>query len=272
MKKSVSATLAGLTAGAIALTLVGCDWSTGGGTNAFNTSQGAGININFSGFYRGELDGGRAVQDTSSGNIVSFNIAQVGNSLTVVDNQGSTYNGSVGSPGLVSEPVGGVFPAGAELVQSQVNWSGKDGVSARDIDFVGTIHVVSVIDIVQDIESSSDSSTSTDSSSTTTTVLDNNTTQIVIIEVDGTQTTTTTILQRSDTGEIISSNTSVTSTQSSSTFDGYQITEANSQYRLEGTWVEVGGKVSPVQARSAGSAGLITVEDTTTDNIDEQAE
>jgi len=261
MKKSVSASFAGLAAGLIILTTAGCDWSSGGGTNAFNTSQGAGIDINFSGFYRGELTGGKAVQNTSNGNILSFNIAQVGNSLTVRDNQGSTYNGSVGSPGRVADPVRGVFPAGAQIVQSQVNWSGKDGVAAKDIDFVGTIHLVSVIDIKQDIKSSSESSTSTDSSSSTTTVLGNNTTQIVTIEVDGDTTTTITTLQQTDTGEIISSNTSVTRTDDSSTFDGYQITEANSQYRLEGTWVEVDGKVSPVQARSAGSSGVVIVEE-----------
>jgi len=268
MKKSVSASIAGLAAGVILLTHTGCDWSSGGGTNAFNTSQGAGVTINFSGFYRGEFPGGRAVQNTTSGNITSFNIAQVGNSLTVRDNQGSTYNGSVGSPGRVADPVGGVFPAGAQIVQSQVNWTGKDGVSARDIDFVGTIHLVSVIDIVQDIESSSDSSTSSDSSSSTTTVLGNNTTQIITIEVDGDTTTTTTVLQQTDTGQIISSNTSVTSTRNSSTFNGYQITEANSQYRLEGTWVEIGGKVSPVQARSAGSSGVVVVEEDVPDDLE----
>jgi hypothetical protein len=249
------------------LSTSGCDWSSGGGVNSFNTSQGAGFNLNFSGFYRGELSGGRAVEATSGGTITSFTVNHVGNSLTVVDNNGSTYQGTVGSPGVVSDPINGVYPAGAELVQSQVSWKGRDIASGQQVEFVGIIHVVSVIDIEQEIESSSSTETTQDGVTTTVNQLDENTVETITVIVDGETTTTITTVTDSSTGEVISSSTTSSSTETESSFDGYQITEANSQYRLEGTWIEEFGLVSRVQARSAGSAGLITVEEPPTEDL-----
>ncbi|MCZ7591215.1 MAG: hypothetical protein M5U15_03255 [Kiritimatiellae bacterium] len=86
----------------------GCDWSSGG--DSLNTSQGAGVNINFSGVYNGNI-GGRAVDRTSAGNISHLTIRQSGNRIEVVDSQGSHYSGSVGAPGVVSQPTGdGGYP------------------------------------------------------------------------------------------------------------------------------------------------------------------
>ena len=98
---------------------VGCDWSAGGTDDGFNTSQGAGVNINFSGVYDGALGGGRAVSQTSgAGAIWRLVISQGGNRVDVTDNQGSTYSGTVGSPGAVSAGSSGVFPAGAQPLQA----------------------------------------------------------------------------------------------------------------------------------------------------------
>ncbi len=44
----------------------------------------------------------------------------------------------------------------------------------------------------------------------------------------------------------------------------YYITEANTQYRLEGTWMEEDGVVSQVDAISKGSSATITSTETTT--------
>ena len=280
MKKVLFASVATAAIGALALVQTGCDWSSGGATNSFNTSQGAGININFSGFYRGELNDGKAVDRPSAGKITTFTMTQVGNRLDAIDNQGSRYSGSVGSPGLVSQPVNGVYPAGAELVQSQVSFSGRDIVSGKDIEFVGIVHVVSVIDIEQEIESSSETETSTDTRTDTIVNVGQDTTETITVVTIGTpgdpfySQSTTTVVTDNQTGEEISRTTTRTGSETSSSFDGYQITEANSQYRLEGTWIETYGNVSTVQARSAGSAGLIQVvdEDEDTDFEDDPNE
>ena len=289
MNKVVSASILGLLAGVVILSTTGCDWSSGGGTNSFNTSQGAGVNINFSGVYRGELSGGKVVDKTSGGNIQALTISQTGNRLTIVDNQGSTYTGTVGSPGLLALP-DGTIPAGADFVQSQVSFSGKDGVSARDIEFVGIIHAVSVRDIQGkttekvDVSSSGSGSTNFNNSGSSTTggsqstrVFNDgtNTTTITITIVPlpngGSSTTTTEVTTENQTGREVSRNVTTSnssgsgsgsssgsgSTATTTTFTDFQISEANTQYRLEGTWIEQGGFTSGVKARSPGSAGSI---------------
>ena len=147
---------------ALAVTgLVGCDWSSN--STSLNTSQGAGVNINFSGVYDGNLAGGKAVDKPTKGNILRLVISQSGNRVEVVDNQGSRYEGTVGSPGVVSQPdSSGAYPIGAELVQAQISFSGKDEVSQRNIQFVGIIHAVAV----EDVNGESKTSTSTDTDGT----------------------------------------------------------------------------------------------------------
>jgi len=289
MNKLVSNSLAALLGAGMLLANFGCDWSSGGGSNSFNTSQGAGVNLNFSGVYRGELSGGKVVDKTSGGNIQTLTMSQVGNSLTVIDNQGSRYTGSVGSPGLAALP-DGTIPAGAEFLQSQVNFSGKDGVSARDIEFVGIIHAVSVTDIqgkttVKTASSGSTNFSNTGSTSgegrTTTRSVNNGTTTttetISEIGTPGTafyEVTTTTVVTDNATGVEISRNSSTTKSSGSGSGNGntsvstetttFSITEANTQYRLEGTWIEEGGFTSGVKARSPGSSGTIQTTSTET--------
>jgi hypothetical protein len=289
MNKLVSSSMALLLGVGILVANSGCDWSSGGGTGSFNTSQGAGVNLNFSGVYRGELSGGKVVDKTSGGNIQTLTISQVGNSLTVIDNQGSRYTGSVGSPGLAALP-DGTIPAGAEFLQSQVNFSGKDGVSARDIEFVGIIHAISVTDIQgkTTVKSSNSGSTnfnntgssSSQGSTTTRTVNNGDTTTTETILTVGSpgdpfyQVTTTTVVTENATGVELSRNTTTTGNSGSNNSSGsgsvttetttFSITEANTQYRLEGTWIEQGGFTSGVKARSPGSAGSIQTTETET--------
>lgn len=246
-----------LLASALVVTMLftGCDgWSTNDA--GFNSSEGAGATVNFSGFYKGYPDGSRAVKNTSAGNIVSITIQQGGNTVEAHDNQGSTYRGSVGSPGAVSPSSDSGYSAGAELVQAQINFSGHDNVAQKNISFAGVIHAVAVTDITK-------SDTSEEGSEITTDEWSDNTNRVVTTtETVGTpgdpfyRVTVTTVTYNLKTGEELSR------TVKSSGSTSYSLTEANTQYRLQGTWVEEGGVVSDVDALSPGSAGVIT---TTTD-------
>lgn len=248
---------------AVGLTLLlGCEWTTGGSDEGFNTSRGAGINVNFSGVYQGMLGGGRAVSQTSAGAITRLVISQGGNTVEVVDNQGSTYHGSVGSPGAVATASGGAYPAGAELVQAQITWSGKDEVAQRDVEFVGVIHVIAVTDIQGTTREDTSTDSDTDTETRTYTVVQGGKTNIIVettIPVPG-GSIKTTITIDGETGEEISRTEERieedVSTRTRST--EFSITEANSQYRLEGTWIEDGGVTARVDARSPGTAGVIT--------------
>jgi len=111
------------------LGLWGCEWEGGDG---FNTSGGAGVNVNFSGTY--------AVSGVPG--VTSLVISQTGNALQGSDNLGNLYSGSIGSPGVVARPnEDGAFPAGASMLQTQFSLS-SDGA-----DIVGNIRAVAVTDV-----------------------------------------------------------------------------------------------------------------------------
>lgn len=226
----------GLMVLAATMMIVGCDWSSGGGSSGYNTSQGAGVNINFSGVYRGELSGGRAV---SGANITTLTISQTGNRLSAVDNNGSRYEGSFGSPGLVANANNGTYPPGAELVQGQVNFSGVNNATGKKIQFAGIVHVVTITDVQGDTTTS----TSTSSAGTNNTSNVSINTGPVSVNTEYTnndQTTTTTTLTTT-----------------------FSIDSSNANYRMEGTWVEEGGGTYAFKARSPGTSGLITTATTT---------
>ena len=250
----------------LSVVLAGCDWSSGGSSDGFNTSQGAGININISGVYAGAI-GGRAVERTSgAGQILSLVVSQSGNTVEVSDNQGSRYQGTIGSPGAVAKATGGVFPAGAELVQYQINFSGKDEVAAQNIEFVGIIHVISVTDIRG--TSSTSGSTTTDQSTRTTTETEvdpvNDTTTVTYhytdcsVDPNNCVTRDRVVVTQTSTGDVISDVTTTTGSTTTSSTRTYSITEVNSQLRLEGTWIEAGGLSARVDAISRGAGGTIT--------------
>lgn len=245
------------------LVLTACDWSSGGDTG-FNTSRGAGVNVNFSGVYSG-TGGGRAVSQTSAGNITTLTISQGGNRVDVRDNQGSSYSGSVGSPGAVSDGADGTYPAGAEIAQAQINFSGHDNVSGKNISFAGVIHVVSVTDIQGSTssDSSSDNYTYTENTVTEVGVNNEQVTTLTVIAYDPRtgdevfrEVTTTTV---KPSGETTTETRTITDNRTSTSTTTYSLTEANSQYRLQGTWVEEGGVSSSVDALSSGANGVVTV-------------
>lgn len=237
------------------LLFTGCEgWSSGGSADSFNTSEGAGISINFSGVFNGNLAGGLAVSATSGGPITRLVVSQSGNAVEVEDNNGSKYKGSVGSPGAVADAQSGVYPAGAELAQSQIAFSGHDNVAAKNVQFVGIIHAVAVADIKG--STTSDNSTSTQNPVTTTTTTDG--TNLTVTTVDNTVPGTTVTIVKTEnaqTGQVISQTT--TTTHSGTATTTYSLTEANTQYRLEGTWVEEGGVSANVDALSQGASGTI---------------
>lgn len=268
MKNVLSASAVAALALAL-MTNTGCEWTGGGGTDSFNTSKGAGININFTGVYDGNLGGGLAVGKTSAGSVRRLNILQTGSRLEITDNQGSKYFGDVGSPGTVVDlETTTVVPAGAELVQSQITWSGKDNVANKQVEFVGVIHAVSVTDIKGNAENTTDTSTDTDidnrvttttvvhnTNDTTTTTITTPLTEEVIVEDDRTgRTISRTVTRiRSDVANDV-----VTTTRQ------FLLTEANSQFRLEGTWIETAGVTANVDALSPGGRSSLTSSTTTT--------
>ena len=258
----------------LSVVLAGCDWSAGGSSDGFNTSRGAGVNINVSGVYSGAING-RAVERTSgAGQILSLVVSQSGNTVEVTDNQGSRYQGTIGAPGAVASATGGIYPAGAELVQYQINFSGKDNVAAQDVEFVGTIHAVSVTDIRGTSSTSGSSTTDQNTRTTTETVVDvvKDTTTDTITTTIGApgdpfyRVTTQVIVTDNSTGDVISNTTTTTGTSSTTTTRTYSITEANTQMRLEGTWIEAGGLSARVDAISRGTGGTIT--ETSTETVE----
>ena len=258
----------------LSVVLAGCDWSAGGSSDGFNTSKGAGVNINVSGVYSGAING-RAVERTSgAGQILSLVVSQSGNTVEVTDNQGSRYQGTIGAPGAVATATGGIYPAGAELVQYQINFSGKDNVAAQDVEFVGTIHAVSVTDIRGTSSTSGSSTTDQNTRTTTETVVDvvKDTTTDTITTTIGApgdpfyRVTTQVIVTDNSTGDVISNTTTTTGTSSTTTTRTYSITEANTQMRLEGTWIEAGGLSARVDAISRGVGGTIT--ETSTETVE----
>lgn len=281
---------------AVAGVPTGCEWS-GGSSNSFNTSRGAGININISGVYEGLLGGGKAVE-TSRGNIRSLTLTQAGNRVEVVDNQGSRYRGTVGVPDVrTTATKGGTIPPRTEIMQFQVNWQGTDGVAAKEVQFVGVIDVVT-IEQVQSTEqttsrtvarttnnSSGGSSSSTRrTNNTITTEPDDNgngggggsNTNIIEDIGDGTNiigflnafvgaTTTnaeTEVDRESESNQSNEEAVDTDDTVETTTTRTFSLTAANSQFRLRGTWVEAGGRSGSVSALSPGS-GLISNTDTT---------
>lgn len=71
------------------------DWTSG--TKSNSSSSGKVGDFNLTNVYEGQLSGGRAVSSTSAGRITRFNIQQSGSSLLVIDNQGSRYEGFIGN-------------------------------------------------------------------------------------------------------------------------------------------------------------------------------
>ncbi|MCZ7591214.1 MAG: hypothetical protein M5U15_03250 [Kiritimatiellae bacterium] len=168
------------------------------------------------------------------------------------------------------------------MVQSQISWQGKDGVAQRDVEFVGVIHAVTVDDIKGSQEVKTSTSTASDSSnssadgatSKTETVTDGPITTKTKTEIFGEPGTgyyeeivTVTVIDNT-TGKIIKEDTTRSSNSSKSknnevitqTVNTYVMTEANIQYRLEGTWIEKNSPiVSRVDAISRGTYGIVTI-------------
>jgi hypothetical protein len=234
----------------------GCEWS--GGNSDYNTSRGAGADINISGVYSGLLAGGKAVSSTSNGNITSFTLTQTGNRIDVIDNQGSRYSGTIGAPAISSVAAGtAVLPPGWQAVQYQVSWTGKDGVAAVDVQFTGVIDLVTI-----DRVEATDSSSSSSSSSQVSYEYDDEDGdgQTIVIEEPAGDGTTNIIIIVSGASNVQSS-AEFSNESSTESTKSYSFSEANSQLRLRGSWIEQGGRSSSVSCASPGNAGTLTVEE-----------
>lgn len=225
--KRFAMNLMSLTALAATVFVVACDWESGSQAN-FNSRVN---NVNISGVYEGQLSGGRAVSNNSNGAVRTLNIQQSGNSITVIDNQGSRYEGTVTAPDVRSDLSSDSLLTGTIIVAYQIGFAGKDGVAARDIEFSGNL-TLGTITNVQASSSGSDQ----DSSSTTDVV------EGPVVDGD----TTTTVTSQSNTSSESSSSRS------------FNLTENNASMRLRGTWIEQGGVVASVNALAPVNAFTIT--------------
>jgi len=136
--------MAGIVLGASLIAVfTACDdkWEDGGD---FNTSQGAGINVNFSGVYQARAAGGVLVPEGEDGEdpITRLIITQIGNTIEVRDDFNKLYTGSMGSPGVMGASASGSYPAGATMLQAQINFTNN-----KNVDFVGIIRAVAVTDV-----------------------------------------------------------------------------------------------------------------------------
>ena len=250
----------------------GCDWGSGGG-NSFNSSEGAGVQVNFSGYYSGNYPDGKAVETSSGAPITHLTMTEAGNACQVIDNNGNKYNGSFGSPGLVystGNSSNSVIPAGAELMNAQVNFSGTDYSSGHKVTFVGVIHVVAVQDIQTTVSGSGSgatngTSTTGNGQAQTTTTSDDGTNTVVTETIPtGSGTTTIVTTYNDTTHQQVSQTTTTTANASNSSGSGsgqsstYSITGANANYELQGQWVEQNGNTSGVDALSAAGSGVVS--------------
>ncbi len=214
--KRIALNLMSLTALSATVFLVACDWESGSQANYNSRSN----NVNISGVYEGQLSGGRAVSNTSNGSVRTLNIQQSGNTIRIVDNQGSRYDGRVSAPDIRSDLSSDSLVTGTVFAAYQIGFEGKDTVAARDVEFTGSL-TLGTITTVQ--ASSSSSTTQTQSAST------------------------------SPSGS--SQTTSDNQAESSNSFD---FNETNAAIRLRGTWIEKDGVVASVNAVAPVNAFTIT--------------
>jgi hypothetical protein len=222
----------------------GCDWEDGG---SFNTSKGAGADVNISGMYTarsGELVAGMS--------IASLLITQIGNGLEVRDSNNSLYTGSVGSPGVMGRAsLGGAYSAGEEMLQSQISFFGKNALTGTDMSFAGIIRAVAL----EDVRGSTVTATTTTDSVDATATNNLGVTSIDIVAPPVTISDATTITSEDSNGVTVENVNEATTT--------FIITDANTLFILEGHWVE-GGAVAAVSGHARSSAGSFSTTATTT--------
>jgi len=251
MRQTVSVVLLAL----LLMPLTGCEWEGAG--DGFNTSRGAGMSVNFSGVYREKpsksVVGGRGISHLV--------LTQTGNMLEVLDSNNRYFKGTVGSPGVVAPAdAAGGYPVGADMMQAQVNFSGGD------VEFMGLIRVITVVDVRSTTESDSHTetddhtNTKTEGETTSSSTSTDATSQTDIEQQQGPAViTSSVVVQTSDsTSEDEDDTTSTTEgTTDTETYDEtktFEIDESSAMYVLEGNWVE-GGSVHSVSAMTHANAG-----------------
>jgi hypothetical protein len=219
--------------------LVACDWSSGGDSNTFNTSNSSNLS-NISGFYQGTFSS----QVVQGSGITHLTVQQSGNRVEVVDSNGATYTGTVGSPILVENP-NSEIGAGSQVASYQLSFTGNG------VDFTGVINLVAVTDINGQTNQNTQTQTNQGGSSSTTT-------ETLVVDtpqqqgVDGLEPGVNSTTENTTTSE---TSTGGSSTQTSQTV--FQLSDSNTQLRMRGTWIQ-NGAASPLDARAAGIMGNIT--------------
>jgi len=236
MRKTVAVVLTAMLVVAFVV-FQGCDWEDTGSTS-FNTSRGGGVDVNFSGYYRPKSGG-----YLYSTNVTHFVMTQMGNSLEVFDSNGSYYTGTIGTPGVLARPAfpSGIYPAGAVMLQAQISFSGRNAATGLDMQFVGIIHAVAVDQVNgNDVTTGSTVDTSENFS----------------IDTVDTSFPGTTVTLGNSSNIATTVQTDVTTT--------FQITESNTQYALDGNWIEGGAVLGVAAIAPATMSTFSSISNTTT--------
>ena len=122
--------------------ITSCEWNT---DESFNTEEGEGggfVEVNVNGTYEGAI-GGAAVDPTSGSTITRITVQRNGEDLTMTDNLGNTYVGTISFP--LSELTGSetsIVP-NTILASSQLTATGVDSSTGMVVQIAGTIQLLS---------------------------------------------------------------------------------------------------------------------------------
>ena len=234
MRKFFSLSLA-VALGVVFCLLQGCDWS-GSGSGGFNTSRAAGVNVNFSGYYRPKTG-----DYITGSNLTYFVLTQTGNALEVFDNNNSYYTGYVGAPGIQAEPdrTTGAYSAGANLLQAQISFAGVNKASGSQVEFVGIVRAFAMSQVSgqANVYRQTDESVSN---------------QAFAVRNPPVQ---------------FGDNLDQVNYNGQYRIDTYVINEGNSWYLLEGSWVE-GGVAMAAAARAPAANGSFSLQPQFTQDFD----
>lgn len=212
--------------------LQGCEWEDSG---SFNTSRGAGVNVNFSGFYRP-----KSGDYIAGSNVTYLVLTQTGNALEAYDNNNNYYSGSVGAPGIMGKPgSSGAYSSGANLLQAQISFSGVNS-DRKTVQFVGVVRAVAAASISATVQSTVGQSDIYSNSQF-------NVNQPPISFGDITQ------YQGQNNGGTIYT---------------YALNEGNTWYLMEGTWIE-GGVAMSASAKAPAVNGDFTLDPSVSININD---
>jgi hypothetical protein len=206
--------------------------------NACETSSNSGngtANINFSGSYKGTHHNNEIAPDLEestnqnvhgTAELTTLYISQSGDSLSVTDNRGSQYSGSMDTTEVAS--VEGDIQPGEEMAHASIDFSGYDNAAKYFIHFSGTLKVVATAVIEPEVVHTGDIFS-------------------VTAQLNEDPASSTNAPDNGSTNQFSSIDAQLV----------YTLTSGNTRYILEGTWSQEGGRSDQADAAAPGAGGTI---------------